>query len=98
MNRATGRRSSVLFALATPRSRGTVDRVDGPDGPPWPRRMVVATTDPPTVPDLATGSRTSNLPHPQRAAPADVPAAPADLARVVRLSGWHRGGLLNSAR
>jgi hypothetical protein len=64
-----------------------VDLVYGPYGPQWPRRMVVATTDPRTLPDLTTWYLTTNLPHPQCADRADVPFAAADLAEVVRLYG-----------
>jgi hypothetical protein len=64
-----------------------VDLVYGPYGPQWPRRMVVATTDPQTLPDLSTWYLTTNLPHPQHTDQADVPFAPADLTEVVRLYG-----------
>jgi hypothetical protein len=49
--------------------------------------MVVATTDPQTLPDLSTWYLTTNLPHPQQADQADVPFTPAELAEVVRLYG-----------
>jgi hypothetical protein len=64
-----------------------VDLVYGPYGPQQPRRMVVATTDPQTLPDLSTWYLTTNLPHPQRPDRADVPFAAADLTEVVRLYG-----------
>jgi hypothetical protein len=64
-----------------------VDLVYGPYGPTRGRRMVVATTDPQTLPTLSTWYLTTNLPHPQRADGPDVPVAPADLAEVVRLYG-----------
>jgi hypothetical protein len=64
-----------------------VDLVYGPYGPTQRRRMVVATTDPTTRPDLSTWYLTTNLPHCQGADGADVPMAPADLAEVVRLYG-----------
>jgi hypothetical protein len=64
-----------------------VDLVYGPYGPQQARRMVVATIDPQTLPDLSTWYLTTNLPHPQRADLANVPFAPAGLAEVVRLYG-----------
>ena len=63
-----------------------VDLRYGPYGPESPRRMVVATTDPATLPDLTTWYLTTNLPHPTRRALPDGAFAPADLAEVVRLS------------
>jgi len=62
-----------------------VDLSYGPYGPDQARRMVVATTDPATLPDLTTWYLTTNLPHPARADRADIPFAPADLAEVIRL-------------
>jgi hypothetical protein len=57
----------------------------GPDGQ---TRLVVATTDPATLPDKATWYLATNLPRP--GGPHDIPDAPhaaADLAEVVRLYG-----------
>ena len=62
-----------------------VDLSYGPYGPDKPRRMVVATTGPATLPDLTTWYLTTNLPQPGRDDLADIPCAPADLAEVVRL-------------
>lgn len=62
-----------------------VDLAYGPYGPDKARRMIVATTDPSTLPDLTTWYLTTNLPHPDRTDLADIPFAPADLAEVVRL-------------
>ncbi len=55
-------------------------------GPDRRLRLVVATTDPATLPKLTTWYLVTNLPHPKRrrARPA---LAPADLAEVVRLYG-----------
>jgi DDE superfamily endonuclease len=55
-------------------------------GPQRRLRLVVATTDPATLPKLSTWYLITNLPHPERrrARPA---LAPADLAEVVRLYG-----------
>jgi hypothetical protein len=53
-------------------------------GPDQRLRLVVATTDPATLPKLSTWYLLTNLPHPQRQRP--HPAfPPADLAEVVRL-------------
>ena len=62
-----------------------VDLSDGPYGPDQSRRMIVATTDPATLPDLTTWYLTTNLPHPERDDLAEIPFAPADLAEIVRL-------------
>lgn len=59
----------------------------GPYGPDQRRRMIVATTDPATLPEASTWYLTTNLPHPGRADLADIPFAPADLAEIVRLYG-----------
>ncbi len=59
----------------------------GPYGPDRPRRAVVATTDPATLPPLTTWYLVTNLPRPG-APPADEAVfPPADLAEVVRLYG-----------
>ncbi len=55
-------------------------------GPDRRLRLVVATTDPATLPKLSTWYLVTNLPHPERRRPrAGFP--PADLAEVVRLYG-----------
>jgi hypothetical protein len=55
-------------------------------GPDRRLRLVVATTDPATLPKLTTWYLVTNLPHPERRRPrAGFP--PADLAEVVRLYG-----------
>jgi hypothetical protein len=61
--------------------------VTGPYGPDKPERAVVATTDPLTLPDLATFYLVTNLPLPatQRAQASHLAAA--SLAEVVRLYG-----------
>jgi hypothetical protein len=56
----------------------------GPDGR---HRLVVATTDPATLPALSTWYLLTNLPRPGSPRTADSPLAPADLAEVVRLYG-----------
>lgn len=64
-----------------------VELAYGPYGPDHPRRMIVATTDPQTLPEQSTWYLTTNLPHPKGADLAEIPFAPADLAEVVRLYG-----------
>ncbi|WP_435889265.1 IS701 family transposase [Streptosporangium canum] len=59
----------------------------GPWGPDGPYRLVIATTDPATLPDARTWYLTTNLPRPHGSAAADSPHPPADLAQVVRLYG-----------
>jgi hypothetical protein len=59
----------------------------GPYGPDRPRRAVVATTDPATLPPLATWYLVTNLPRPGAPHADEAPFAPADLADVVRLYG-----------
>jgi len=54
-------------------------------GPDRSVRLVVATTDPATLPPLQTRYLTTNLPHPSSARAAGTPFPPADLAEVVRL-------------
>jgi hypothetical protein len=50
-------------------------------------RLVVATTDPATLPPINTWYLSTNLPAPGSQRAADSPHAPADLAEVVRLYG-----------
>ncbi|MFD8565004.1 IS701 family transposase [Streptosporangium canum] len=57
----------------------------GPWGPDEPYRLVIATTDPATLPDQSTWYLTTNLPRPGGPAAADSPHAPADLAALVRI-------------
>src|SRR5919112_1552584 len=59
----------------------------GPYGPDKSRRVVAATTDPATLPPLATWYLTTNLPRPGASHADDAPFAPADLAEIVRLYG-----------
>jgi hypothetical protein len=56
-------------------------------GPDRPVRLVVATTDPSTLPVTSTWYLATNLPHPEAPGAADSPIAPADLAEVVRVYG-----------
>jgi SRSO17 transposase len=56
----------------------------GPDGR---HRLVVATTDPATLPALSTWYLLTNLPRPGSPRTATSPLAPADLAECVRLYG-----------
>jgi SRSO17 transposase len=58
----------------------------GPYGPDRRVRVVVATTDPATLPPLTTWYLATSLPHPDAPHP-DAPFAPADLAEIVRLYG-----------
>ena len=55
-------------------------------GQDQPVRLVVATTDPATLPERTTWYLVTNLPHPARRRPR-VPFPPADLAELVRLYG-----------
>jgi len=59
----------------------------GPHGPEKARRVVVATTDPATLPPLTTWYLATNLPHPDAPDADGTPFAPADLAEIVRLYG-----------
>jgi hypothetical protein len=63
------------------------DLIYGPYGPDKPVRVVVATTDPATLPPLTTWYLATNLPHPDAPHAAGAPFAPADLAEIVRLYG-----------
>jgi hypothetical protein len=56
----------------------------GPDGA---TRLVVATTDPATLPDKATWYLATNLPGPDSPRAPESPHQPADLAEIVRLYG-----------
>src|SRR3954454_6729085 len=62
----------------------------GPWGPDGRHRLVVATTDPATLPALSTWYLLTNLPRPGSSRAAASPLAPADLAEVVRLDGLRR--------
>ena len=59
----------------------------GPYGPHKPVRVVVATTDPVTLPPLTTWYLATNLPRPGAPHADEAPFAPADLAEIVRLYG-----------
>jgi SRSO17 transposase len=59
----------------------------GPYGPDTPRRVMVVTTDPATLPSLATWYLATNLPRPGSPQAVASPVAPADLAEVVRVYG-----------
>jgi hypothetical protein len=56
-------------------------------GPGGYTRLVVATTDPATLPAASTWYVVTNLPHPDVAPATESPLAPADLAEIVRLYG-----------
>jgi SRSO17 transposase len=56
-------------------------------GPSKPTRLVVATTDPATLPAQSTWYLVTNLPAPASPQAEDWPVAPADLEEVVRLYG-----------
>jgi hypothetical protein len=56
-------------------------------GPDQPTRLVVATTDPATLPATSSWYLATNLPRPGAAATAEWPVEPADLAEIVRLYG-----------
>jgi hypothetical protein len=59
----------------------------GPYGPGRARRVVVATTDPATLPPLTTWYLATNLPHPDAPTADGAPFSPADLTEIVRLYG-----------
>jgi len=59
----------------------------GPYGPQKPQRVLVATTDPHTLPSLSTWYLVTNLPAPGSPPAARSPLAPADVAEIVRLYG-----------
>jgi len=59
----------------------------GPYGPTRAQRVVVATTDPKTLPERTTWYVVTNLPAPGSARAKESPHAAADLAEVVRLFG-----------
>ena len=63
------------------------DLIYGPYGPDKARRVVVATTDPATLPPLTTWYLATNLPHPDAPHTDGAAFAPADLAEIVRLYG-----------
>ena len=63
------------------------DLIYGPDGPDPARRVVVATTDPATLPPLTTWCLSTNLPRPGAPHADEALFAPADLTEVVRLYG-----------
>ena len=67
------------------------DLIYGPDGPAPARRVVVATTDPATLPPLTTWYLSTNLPRPGAPHATEAPFAPADLTEVVRLYGLRNG-------
>jgi SRSO17 transposase len=63
------------------------DAVLGAWGPDGARRLVVATTDPATLPDKTTWYLATNLPRPGGPRAAESPYPPADLAELVRIYG-----------
>jgi hypothetical protein len=56
-------------------------------GPDKPTRLVVATTDPATLPATSSWYLATNLPRPGSAPTEEWPVEPADLAEIVRLYG-----------
>jgi hypothetical protein len=67
----------------------------GPYGPDKPVRVVVATTDPATLPPLTTWYLATTLPRPGAPHADEAPFAPADLAEIVRpygLRNWVEQG------
>jgi DDE superfamily endonuclease len=65
----------------------TADLRFGSYGPGQVTRIIVATTDPRTLPDLTTWYLSTNLPHPDAPSTSDCLLPPADLAEVVHLYG-----------
>ena len=63
------------------------DATLGPWGPDGRHRLVVATTDPTTLPTVSTWYLLTNLPRPESPRAATAPLAPAALPEVVRLYG-----------
>ncbi len=63
--------------------------VTGPYGPDKPERVVIATTDPLTLPDLTTFYLVTNLPAPGSQRAQESLLAVASLEEVVRLYGLH---------
>lgn len=61
--------------------------ITGPYGPHKQERVVIATTDPLTLPDLTTFYLVTNLPAPGSPRTAETPLAAASLEEVVRLYG-----------
>ncbi len=59
----------------------------GPYGPKKAQRVIVATTDPKTLPERTTWYVVTNLPKPGSARAEESAHAPADLAEIVRLFG-----------
>ena len=53
----------------------------------WARAVVVATTDPASLPPKATWYPATKLPHPDAPHASTGPHPPADLAEIVRLYG-----------
>jgi hypothetical protein len=66
---------------------GAAELTLGGYGPDKSTRLVVATTDPATLPELSTWYLATNLPRPGSPQEGDWPVAAADLAKVVRLYG-----------
>src|SRR5262252_6721352 len=64
--------------------------ITGPYGPTTRERVVIATTDPLTLPDLTTVYLVTNLPAPGSERAADSALAVAGLEEVVRLYGLRR--------
>jgi DDE superfamily endonuclease len=65
--------------------------VTGPSGPSKKERVVIATTDPVTLPDLTTFYLVTNLPAPGAPRTADSGLAAASLQEVLRLYGLRMG-------
>ena len=66
---------------------GVLEVEAGPYGPQKPRRVLVATTDPRTLPTLSTWYLITNLPAPSTAQAVQSTLAGADAAEIVRLYG-----------
>jgi SRSO17 transposase len=64
-----------------------LEMVAGPYGPDKTERALVATTDPPTLPDLTTWYLVTNLPAPTAGSATPSAFAPASLEEVIRLYG-----------
>ena len=75
-NPGRGWRWSGTFAMGIPSTWWALEGVAGPYGPDRPRRLVIATPDPATLPEAATWYLETTL-----------PVEEADLAEVVRLYG-----------
>src|SRR5579883_2503512 len=84
---APGSRWNGASGTDTRRPGGVLEVEAGPYGPEKPRRVLVATTDPRTLPRLCPWYLVTNLPAPGTEQAAHSALAAADAAEIVRLYG-----------